>query len=211
MISERGTDFLGRFARFAKKEMPTAAMAGCCFTLCRESMSKSLFQISDDLKSLDNALADCDGSEQDPIFLDWFEKLATATLEERNTKLDNYGALISELEARSLARTEEAKRLQTLAKTDSNKAKRLKERLKFFFEQHGYGKIETDRYRFSLVKNGGKSPVVLNDDYDPCDMPEEFTRLERMADLAAIREALEAGEELEFAALGERGTSLRIS
>ena len=175
-------------------------------------MPKSLFQISDDLKYLDNALSACDWeTDENAIFLDWFEKLATATLEERDAKLDNYGALVFELEARSVARAEEAKRLQSLAKTDSNKAKRLRDRLKFFFEQYGYGKIETDRYRFSLAKNGGKAPVILNDDYDARDLPEWFTKPEIKPDLDAIRIALESGEQLEFAALGERGTSLRIS
>jgi len=47
-------------------------------------------------------------------------------------------------------------------------------------------------------------------DLDPKTLPERFQKITVEANSPAIREALESGEKLEFAELGERGTSLRI-
>lgn len=41
-------------------------------------------------------------------------------------------------------------------------------------------------------------------------LPEQFQRVSIEADTKAIREALEAGQQLPFAHLGDRGSSLRI-
>lgn len=63
------------------------------------------------------------------------------------------------------------------------------------------------------VKNGGKAPIVFNEDLeflDPNGLPEQFRKVSVEVDVAAVREALEAGEVLEFAHIGDRGTHLVI-
>jgi hypothetical protein len=60
------------------------------------------------------------------------------------------------MEARAEARKGEAHRLLELASTDENRAKLLKDRLKWFFETHNVKTLETGRYRLSLERRSSK-------------------------------------------------------
>ena len=97
-----------------------------------------------------------------------------------------------------------------LARADERRSQLLKERLKWFFESQQLKTIETTRYRLSLSKNGGKAPLILKPDLSPQQLPERFTTTSIEPNTSAIRAALEAGETLDFASLGDRGTSIRI-
>jgi len=169
--------------------------------------SRTLFSIGEDLEKLNELLDESgDDSQQQELISQWFEQLG----DERDRKLDNYAALISEMTARAELRKSEARRLMELAQVDENRAKLLKDRLKAFFEVHSLKTVETARYKLSLAKNGGKQPLILDDSIPVTQLPEQFQRVSVDPDTAAIRSALERGELLEFAQLGERGTSLRI-
>jgi ABC-type transporter Mla subunit MlaD len=168
---------------------------------------RTLFSISEDLDKLNELLDEAaDDAEQHQLINEWLEQLG----EERDRKIDNYAALISEVTARAAVRRAEAQRLLELAQADENRAKLLKERLKSFFEVHKLKTIETTRYKLSLQRHGGKAPLILNEDMPPDHLPEQFRRTIVEPDTKAIREALEAGEKLDFASLGERGQSIRI-
>lgn len=167
---------------------------------------RTLFQISDDLQQFNVLLDDLDDAEQQQMVTEWLEHLEA----ERDRKLDNYAALIAELEARAEVRKAEAKRLMELVAADENRAKMLKERLKIFFEANNLKKVETQRYQLSLVRHGGKAPVILEQSISPTELPKQFQKVSVEPDTKAIREALEAGEPLDFARLGDRGSSVRI-
>lgn len=171
--------------------------------------NRTLFAISEDLEALYDRLEELGGDVTDPeveATIDaWFDDLT----EERDVKLDNYAALIRELEARAEARREEARRLTDRARRDEDQAKYLKNRLILFFQQHGMKSVETRRYRLTVARSGGRAPVVVHAEAE--ELPESFQRWKVSADLDAIREALERGETLTFAELGERGHYLRIS
>lgn len=113
--------------------------------------------ISDDIQHLNSLLDDLDDTEQQQLITQWLETLSS----ERSSKRDNYATLIAELEAKAEIRKKEAKRLMDLANSDENRAKMLKERLKYFFETNKLKKVETNRYKLSLVKHGGKPPLIL--------------------------------------------------
>ncbi len=169
--------------------------------------TRTLFGISSDLEKLSELLEECgDDTEQRELIDSWFEQLGS----ERDCKLDNYCALIGEMLARAEARKAEAKRLLDLASIEESRAKLLKDRLKWFFETHSIRTLETARYRLSLARNGGKAPLILKDGVSPTELPEHFQKLSIDPDTTAIREALERGEQLDFAVLDERGTSIRI-
>jgi Siphovirus Gp157 len=169
--------------------------------------SRSLFSISEDLERLNELLDEIgDDTQQQELLSEWLQQLGT----ERDRKLDGYAALISEMQARAEARKSEAQRLMELAKADERRAQLLKERLKWFFESQQLKTIETTRYRLSLAKNGGKAPLILRSDLSPHQLPERFRTTSIEPNTNAIRAALEAGENLDFASLGDRGTSLRI-
>ncbi len=167
---------------------------------------RTLFDISTDLEKLSELLDDCDDTEQQEVISNWLESIGN----ERDKKVDGYAALIAEIEARADIRLQEAKRLTELANSDKAKVKLLKERLKWFFALHNLKKLETARYKLSLAANGGRAPLVIRDYILATELPEHFQRVTVEPNTAAIREALEAGEELDFARLGERGTSIRI-
>jgi t-SNARE complex subunit (syntaxin) len=169
--------------------------------------ARTLFSISADIQQLNAVLDDLDDTEQQQFITDWLENLET----ERDRKLDNYATLITELEARADVRKAEAKRLMELVAADEKRAKLLKERLKYFFETNQLKKVETNRYRLSLVKHGGKAPLILDESVEATLLPERFRRVNIEPDTKAIREALEAGEQLDFAQLGDRGSSIRIT
>lgn len=170
---------------------------------------RTLFDISNDLASfydhLDALGGDITSPEAEQAVDAWFERLS----HERDDKLDNYAALISELEARAKARKDEAQRLRDRARRDEEHAAYLKQRLVLFFQDHHLKTVETRRYRLTIQRSGGKAPVVLKT--DPDQLPTEFQRWKVSADLDAIREALEHGSALDFAELGERKHHVRIS
>lgn len=171
-------------------------------------MNRTLFAISDDLLALDALLEELGGDVTEETTAaaidDWLGTLGA----ERDQKLDNYAALIREIEARAEARKTEAHRLAELVRIDTNRAAVLKARLKNFFIVHDLKPIETARFKLSLVNNGGVLPLVV--DLPADDLPEAFQRVKLEVDNDAIRSALDEGEVLPFARYGERGKSLRI-
>ena len=90
----------------------------------------------------------------------------------------------------------------------NNNIKRLKSNLKDCMERTGKTKFKTDLFSFGIQANGGKQPVLLN--CSEQEVPMEYQRVKYSVDMDAIRRAIEAGEYIGFAELGERGTSLRI-
>lgn len=170
-------------------------------------MQKTLLSISEELLQVEERLDALNGDvTENQDLLDAY----LGAVGDRDEKLDNYAALIRDVEARIATRKDEARRMMELARLDQQKADFLKARLKHFFITHDLKTVHTRRFRISHAGHGGKLPVLL--DLDPADLPEGF-RIEDVrykADTDAIREALDAGRELEFARYGERGSSIRI-
>lgn len=176
----------------------------------------TLYQISSELHQLEMLLLENDGEIPDEAFE---QHLDTAT-EQRDAKLSGYCKLIRNLEARATVRQaeadtfqQEAKRLTALAAADLNAVERLKERLKWFWEAHSLGKLEVDGFRINLQANGGVAPSIFDEAAKPEDADERFHAVvpaQIKWDKDAVRVALQAGEELPFACLGERGKRVVI-
>jgi hypothetical protein len=172
--------------------------------------TQTLYQIGADMAALDALLCEVGGdvseAEAEAAINDWLEQ----NCENLREKLDDYGAVMRAMEADAAFCREEASRLLDRATVRENNVKRLKERLRWFFEAQGIDKVETPRFRFSLANNGGKVPVSVT--IPPETLP-EWCRKERVsysADMDAIRERLQAGEVLDFAVMGERGRHIRV-
>lgn len=173
-------------------------------------MKQTLYMISDDLLALENILAESNGDisspEAEAALATWEAELSSNL----STKLDGYCSLIAEIEIRAAARQAEAERLRDLARTDQNAADALRERLRFVFETRNLPPVQTDRFRVSLAKNGGKAPLDIRVGAD--ELPE--WAIERKTVVSpnkdAIRARLEAGESLPFANLMQRGTRIAI-
>lgn len=177
-------------------------------------MKRTLFEISDDLLALADLLEETGGEITDEAAENAIDDFFLELGAERDKKLDSYCALIREFEARQDVREQEAKRLLALAQTDGKNAKKLKERLLFFFQTQDLKKVETDRFKISRQANGGKMPVVLNPylEEHPEELPEGLRRVRFSPDLDAIREYIEQNpEDADVVGyLGTRGEHLRI-
>ncbi|WP_024547007.1 siphovirus Gp157 family protein [Picosynechococcus sp. NKBG15041c] len=167
----------------------------------------TLFEITADIRLLEDLLENVDDDKQEAMILDFL----MGSQDDLKEKVDNYIELIQELQARSTARKEHAKQLMELARTDENKARRLKALLQTHLESLEIKRLNTPRHRVTIAQNGGKAPLILHD-FSVENLPEQFKTVIIEPDTAAIRAAVEAGDEAvqAIAHLGERGQSLRI-
>lgn len=191
----------------------------------------TLWEIGDDLEALHDLLAEVGGDvseEEAETAIDaWLSEVAGAEA----AKLDRYGALIRTIEARAEIQQTEAKRLLDRASVNLNHARRLKDRLLAYMDRTGRKKIEGNLYAFTAANNGGAAPVQI-DDVDPMQVEPRFRvakltlacptdetlealesqcrRLDVEIDTRAVREALDAGEDLPWARYGERGRHIRV-
>ena len=159
----------------------------------------NLYELTNDWNTVANMLYDEDVDEK--MVLDTLESIE-GDIED---KADGYAKIIKELEAKSKARKEEAKRLTDSAKTFENKVKFLKQNLFNTMKETGKTKFTTDLFSFNIAKNGGKQALTIDGD-----VPKEYTKTVIENDTDKIRQALENGEKLPFAHLEPRGESLRI-
>jgi replicative superfamily II helicase len=171
-------------------------------------MARTIFDITDDMLALGDLLDKVGGDVTDPevdeSILAWSEELEA----DLQSKVENYCWLMKEKEARAAAMMAEADRLKERAQVNKNAAKGLKDRLLWVFENRGIDKVETDHFRVAVTKNGGKIPM----DIDPDGVPKMYqaTEVVTTIDKDKIRHDLEAGADLDFAVLLERGTHLRV-
>lgn len=133
----------------------------------------------------------------------------TALVEALDAKADSYAALIQTLRVRAEARRDEADRIKALAAADDGLADRLADALREAMQQVGRTKIDTTRFRLSVRTNGGKLPLVIEDEAALPPVYRVPVYTERV-DRDGLRAALEAGEAVHGARLGERGVRLDI-
>lgn len=159
----------------------------------------SLYELTNNYDEVLNMIYDEEIDEE--MILDTLESIEG----EIEDKADGYAKIIKDLEAKKVARKEEAKRLNESAKVFENRVNSLKQNLFNAMKQTGKGNFTTNLFTFSIAKNGGKQALTIDGE-----VPEEYTKTIIENDTDKIREALEAGQELSFAHLEPRGESLRI-
>ena len=124
---------------------------------------------------------------------------------ELEKKAENYAMIIREYTAEAEKFKKEKERLERMQIAAQNKADFLKEKLFRAMKETGKTKFKTDLFSFGIQKNSGKAPLIMKEGIA---VPAAYTKAE--PDMTKIREALDKGEKLEFAELGERGEHLRI-
>ena len=140
------------------------------------------------------------------------------------TKIDGYIAAINRKKASSEYRKTEAKRINSLAKADDNTITWLMERLLGFMERRvaqlgDKGKrLEGKLCQISLVNNGGKLPIWINEELPLSKFPSEYVVQIPTLDREKLIEAVtnsETGELVDeqgnlLAKVLPRGQHLRI-
>jgi Mg2+ and Co2+ transporter CorA len=123
-------------------------------------------------------------------------------------KADGYARVITQAKAEIDSIDAEIKRLTAMKKSRKNTVDRLKENLFNAMKETGKTKFKTDLFAFSIAKNGGKIPVVV--DVETADLPDDLVNIVEKPDLDALRDYIERTGDLTYAHFGERGESLRI-
>lgn len=105
------------------------------------------------------------------------------------------------------ARREEAARIKALADQATGAAERSKRIIMDLMTVAGIQKVEGVSCKVSIAANGGVLPLVI---LDESAIPEDFWINVPKIDNSRVRNAIEAGEPVPGAELGERGKSVRI-
>lgn len=126
--------------------------------------------------------------------------------EEINSKIENYGFVIRNMESDSDALDAEIKRLTDRKKTTDKAIDRMKDMVMQAMKTTDKTKITTPHFKFTVAKAGGKTPVKITGD-----VPHEWCKVKYEPDKDKIRTAMEEdGEIFDFAELGERTEYLRM-
>lgn len=165
----------------------------------------NLYQITSELQAVIDGILE--GGIDSPEAQQALDEHLAGLDEALDQKAEDYAAVIMSLQARSDARAAEAKRIRELANADATVAQRLKERLKQAMETTGRARIDTTRFRLTVANNGGKQPMLIEDESA---IPPEFFVQVPQVDKECIRTALENGRTVPGCSLAPRGTSLRI-
>ena len=89
----------------------------------------------------------------------------------------------------------------------TNNIKRMKAAVLDTIQMTGSRKMVTDHFKLSIVKNGGKQPMEV-DEIEK--IPQDYLTMKPVANMEKIRQELEGGSQLDFARLKERGEHLGI-
>lgn len=91
-----------------------------------------------------------------------------------------------------------------------NKCNRLKKWILLSMTANEIKTIKAGVFSFSIVKNGGPEPMVIDETVSPSDVPIEYRKVRFEFDTKSIRDALMSGVKLSFASLGDRENQLRL-
>ena len=127
---------------------------------------------------------------------------------EIEVKAENTAKVLKELEADAAKLKAESKRLDDRRKAIENNVEDIKRRLFDAMKLTGKTKFKTTLFSFSIAKNGGKIPVVV--DVDCSELPDDFVIISEKPNLEAIREYIEKHGTCAYAHYGQRGETLRI-
>lgn len=161
-------------------------------------MNLSLYEMKQEWEAVFEKLLDPEIPEE--AVFDTIEMIEA----DMDTKADSYATILKSMDGDVATIDSEIKRLQDRKTFISNRQKALKQRLYDTMKATGRTKFKTALFSFAIQKNGGVQPVKLLDE-----VPEAW-RKPGLPDMAKIREYLADGNDLPFAALEERGESLRI-
>lgn len=159
----------------------------------------TLYELTNEYQEL-LAMAEDPEIDQE-VFADTLEGLEG----EIEDKAEGYVCVIKELEAEADKYAKEIKRMSERCDSIDSRIRRMKDSLLGAMTAMGKTKVPTAHFKVSIVKNGGLQPLEIVGD-----VPEKFKTYRPEIDNKKIREALDAGIELDFAHYKERGTHLSI-
>ena len=164
-------------------------------------MSNTLFELVDEMQELYDMATD---PETDPEALDGSIESVMGAIE---VKACSYANLIKQLEMEQKQAEMVSQAFADKAKVRKNNIKRMKAAVLDTIQMTGSRKMVTDHFKLSIVKNGGKQPMEV-DEIEK--IPQDYLTMKPVANMEKIRQELEGGGQLDFARLKERGEHLGI-
>ena len=128
--------------------------------------------------------------------------------DEIEVKADNYAKVIKNLQAEVEGLKAEEKRLYDRRKVIENNITKCKENLLWSMKQTGKEKFKTELFSFSVAKNGGKAPLVV--DVPPAELPAELQSVTIDVDKDALRSYIEETGDLSYGHFADKGEHLNI-
>lgn len=170
----------------------------------------TLYDLNSDYLALEELLLEA-GPELDAEAALAFDRLFADWTADSAEKAEGYYRIIRKLEMQASAAKAESEQYAMMARVRTNAAERLKDRMKAHLEATGRKEIvTTSGKKFAIQKNGGSAPLEVAESIDLTKLDRAFVVVTESLNKTAVKEALAAGVELDFAKFGERGTSLRI-
>ena len=166
-------------------------------------MSQSLYDLTDNALHLEALLEQVESGADAAILQD----ALAANETELEAKAESYVKYMRSLDAQAEMCKNEALFFAKKQKAAENRSERLKAALFGAMEALGKTKLRAGAFSISIEGNGGKVPLDIDPD---ALVPADFQKVLVEWDKDAVRIALEAGQEVPGASLGERGRGLRV-
>ncbi len=172
----------------------------------------TLIEIGEEWSRFTAALDDLPGGEIPPDLQAELDAWFAAITEADGEKLEAYCRVIRNLESNAAVAKAEAEQYAAFAKSQEGRVASLKSMMKLHLEATGRKKVFTSTGRsITVCANGGKLPLIVDPGTDPKELPEQFQKVTIAANNDAIRAAIEGGQDVPFAKLGERESHLKIA
>lgn len=123
-------------------------------------------------------------------------------------KADAYASIIANLTSDIEGLKAEEKRLKDRRQSLEASIERLKDNLFNTMKETGKTKFKTEKFSFSISKNGGALPIIMK--CDVSELPDNLVIIEEKPDKKAIAKYIEETGDCTWFEFGERGESLRI-
>ena len=164
----------------------------------------TLYEITGEAANLQAAFDNAETPEEMETALDAYMGI----MDDFAGKAENYVKLMRNTDAEAKALRDEEKRLAGRRKACENLSARLKENLRQNMDFAGIKSMTAGVFKLAIQKNGGRAPVVIEDE---AKIPEEFWDITRTLNKSRLYEAMAVdGEIIDGAYIGEPGESLRI-
>lgn len=164
---------------------------------------ETLRELTNDMYAL-LEYADSTDPDDQQVFQDTLDGLI-AVIEK---KADSYCTVMDQIKANIALHDMEIQRLTDRKRAMARNIQRMQDALLAAMVAMDEKKIRTDHYTITRCKDGGKQPMSVDEE----NVPDEFKveQITYKTDKDKIRAALEAGEELPFAQLRERGEHIMV-
>ena len=136
-----------------------------------------------------------------------YEAVLATINDEIETKAENYAIVMRNMDGDIDAIKKEIERLENRKRVLENGKNRMKDMLYQAMVETGKTKFKTKLFSFAIIRNGGKAPLVYDEDRP---VPKKYLIAVYKPDTEKIREVLDAGKKLKWVSYGERKESLRI-